>query len=113
MLLQCITNAQSNAVSFTQDDRDRIIRTETKLDERFGSFQKLMDDRFAQVDGKFAQIQKQMDEMRADMKLMKTDLSNFILWGFGVTFTGIFALVGFILGIGEHLLNHFKAKWMI
>ena len=30
-----ISFSQSNAVSFTQEDRDRIIRTETKLDEKF------------------------------------------------------------------------------
>jgi hypothetical protein len=41
-----ITFSQSNPVSFTQEDRDRIIRTETRLDEGF----KQIDKRFEQTD---------------------------------------------------------------
>jgi hypothetical protein len=41
-----ISFSQTNAVSFTQEDRDRIIRTETRLDEGF----KQIDKRFEQTD---------------------------------------------------------------
>ena len=41
-----ITFSQSTPVSFTQEDRDRIIRTETRLDEGF----KQIDKRFEQTD---------------------------------------------------------------
>ncbi len=101
-----LAQAQSKEVAFTQDDRDHMIRTEIKLDERFGSLQKQMDERFAQidgkfaqVDGKFAQIQKQLDENRADMK------SQFI-----TIISGMFILFGFILWDRRTFLKPFQSK---
>jgi hypothetical protein len=35
-------------------------------------------------------IQKQVDDVRKDLK-------DFMLWGFGITFAGMFTLVGFVL----------------
>ena len=35
-------------------------------------------------------LQKQMDDTKRELK-------EFLLWGFGVTFAGIFALIGFVL----------------
>jgi uncharacterized membrane-anchored protein YhcB (DUF1043 family) len=55
-------------VSFTQDDRDRLIRLETKVDEGQKS------------------LQRQLD-----------DLKTFMLWGFGMLFGGIGLLIGFVI----------------
>jgi hypothetical protein len=58
LFLTNISFSQSNAVSFTQEDRDRIIRTETRLDEGF----KQIDKRFEQVDKRFEQVNQRMEQ---------------------------------------------------
>ncbi len=73
------TNAQNNIINFTQEDRDRGIRTETKLDERFNTLQK-------QLDENKTTLQKQLDDSRADSK-----------WQFGILISAFFILFGFIM----------------
>ena len=58
LLLTNISLAQSTPVSFTQEDRDRIIRTETRLDEGF----KQIDKRFEQVDKRFEQVNQRIEQ---------------------------------------------------
>lgn len=58
----------SEEVSFTKEDRDRLIRLEIKLEESY----------------KF--LQKQID-----------DLKTFMLWGFGILFGGMGLLIGFVI----------------
>lgn len=43
-------------VPFTQEDRDRLIRLETKLEE--------IDKRFEQIDKRFEQIDKRFDDLK-------------------------------------------------
>ena len=69
-------------VPYTLEDRDRLINVEITLRELRIS----QDGRFDQVDKRFEQIDKRFDS-----------LNNFIMWGFGVIFMGIFALIGFVL----------------
>ena len=69
-------------VPYTLEDRDRLINVEVTLRE----LRALQDGRFDQVDKRFEQIDKRFDS-----------LNNFIMWGFGVIFMGIFALIGFVL----------------
>ncbi|ODS31302.1 MAG: hypothetical protein SCARUB_03564, partial [Candidatus Scalindua rubra] len=45
-----------------------------------------VDQRFDSVDQRFDSIDKRFDELR-----------GFMLWGFGVTFAGMFSLIGFVL----------------
>ena len=37
------------------------------------------------------------EELKAEIKDVKSEIKEFMLWGFGVTFAGIFALIGFVL----------------
>ena len=37
------------------------------------------------------------NELKSEIKDVRTELKEFMLWGFGVTFAGIFALIGFVL----------------
>lgn len=37
------------------------------------------------------------EELKAEIKEVRSELKEFMLWGFGVTFAGIFALIGFVL----------------
>jgi len=85
---------------FTQEDRDRIIRTEAKIEE----MNKRFEQRFEQVDKRFEQMDKRFTELREDMnvRLEQTDkrideLRSDMKWQFGVLFSGMFILVGFIL----------------
>jgi hypothetical protein len=74
--------AQARDVPFTQEDRDRIIRTETKVD----ALEKSVNQRFEQVDKRFEQVDKRLDQIFAIM-----------LGGFGVLFSGMGTLIGFVL----------------
>ena len=78
--------AQNKAVSFTQDDRNMLIR----VDERINSLEdkiNLLEDK---IDYKFDALQIQIN-----------DIKSFMFWGFGilfgVTITSTIGLVGFIL----------------
>ena len=37
------------------------------------------------------------EELKAEIKDVRNEIKEFMLWGFGVTFAGIFALIGFVL----------------
>ena len=76
-----------NAIAFTQNDRDRLIRVETKLDmfikqvdERFEA----VDKRFEQVDKRFEQIDKRFEQVNKRFEQMFT-----FLW----IITGIFVTI--------------------
>jgi hypothetical protein len=68
ILLSTINFSYAKEISFTRDDRDRLIRLETKVEEG----------------QKF--IQRQID-----------DLKTFMLWGFGILFGGMGLLIGFVI----------------
>jgi hypothetical protein len=71
-----ISFSQTNAVSFTQEDRDRIIRTETRLDEGL----KQIDKRFELVDQRFEQSNTFMGWMIALFGGMFATTIIFALW---------------------------------
>ncbi len=47
------------------------------------------------------EIRKEINTVRAELKgdinFVRIELKDFLLWGFGITFAGIFALIGFVL----------------
>jgi hypothetical protein len=65
-------------VPYTLEDRDRLIRVETKIEQ--------IDKRFEQVDKRFAQVERRIER-----------LENVMMWGFGLLFTTMIGLVGFVL----------------
>jgi hypothetical protein len=83
-----ISFSQSNPVSFTQEDRDRMIRSETKLDEKF-----------KQAEDRSNQMQKQIDEVKADIK-----------WYFGILIGAMFMLFGFILWDRRTFIKPFQTR---
>ena len=87
--------AQNHESIFTQEDRERMIRTEAKLE----SLEKRMDERFEQVDKRFEQIQKQIDETKADIK-----------WYFGLLIGAMFMLFGFILWDRRTFIKPFQLR---
>ncbi len=78
ILLSTITS-YAKEISFTQDDRDRLIRLETKVEEGTKSLEKRM------LEGQNS-LQRQLD-----------DLKTFMLWGFGIFFGGMGLLIGFVI----------------
>ncbi len=69
----------SKSEEFTQKDRERLIRLETKVEEGQKTLQR-------QLDGLRAATEKQIDDLR-----------TLILWGFGILFGGMGILIGFVM----------------
>ena len=46
---------------------------------------------------RFDDMNKRFDDLRSEMNKRFDALQGFMLWGFGITFSGMFILVGFIL----------------
>ena len=69
LMLSFLTNLFAKEVPYTLEDRDRLIRLETKLeqiDTRFEQIDKRfeqIDKRFEQIDKRFEQIEKRLDQL--------------------------------------------------
>lgn len=74
-LRHTLAEPASREVAFTQEDRDRIIRLEIRLEEG----------------------QKSLQQQINDLKQQIAEVKSFMLWGFGILFAGMFALVGFVI----------------
>jgi len=70
------------AIPFTQDDRDRLIRLETKLEEGLKATNQRIDD-----------LNKRIDDLNKRIDGLQT----FMLWGFGILFGGMGILIGFVI----------------
>lgn len=76
-------NSVSREIPYTQDDRDRLVRVEVKIEERFDA---------------------------VSMRLEK--IENFMLWGFGILFAGMVSMIGFVLWDRAHFLHPLNKKLM-
>lgn len=57
-------------------------------------------DRLARLEERVTRVeegQKRLEQRISDLARRIDELRQFMLWGFGLTFTGMFALVGFVL----------------
>lgn len=84
-ILPFLTFAQTVEVPFTLEDRDRIIRTEQKVE----SLRNEMNARFEGINQKFEAIDSKFDAM--DKKI------DVLYWGFGIVITLILFLFGYII----------------
>lgn len=82
ILLNISTFSYAKEIPFTQDDRDRLIRLETKVDEGLKAVNQRIDDTNRRIDD----TNRRIDELRA-----------LILWGFGILFGGMGILIGFVI----------------
>ncbi len=69
----------SKSEEFTQKDRERLIRLETKVEE-----------------GQKA-LQRQLDDLNAATEKQIDNLRTLLLWGFGILFGGMGILIGFVI----------------
>ncbi|MFH1288966.1 MAG: hypothetical protein ABII25_09785 [bacterium] len=65
---------------------ERLTRVEIKLDEG----QKAMNQRLDEM-------KLEIKDVRTEIKDVRIEIRSFMVWGFGVTFAGIFSLIGFVL----------------
>ncbi len=118
--------AYGKAVSFTLEDRERIIRleegqkflqqqindlkssTQQQINDLKSSTQQQIKDLKSSTQQQITDLksstQQQIHDLKSytqqqinDLKQDVAELKNFMLWGFGITFAGIFALIGFVL----------------
>lgn len=115
MLLVYGLRAQSQPVPYTLEDRERLIR----LEERFVALDKKIEAQGASLTDKIeaqgvsltekieAQVASLTDKIEAQGEALNKridalskrmdEMQTFLLWGFGMTFTFMLGLVGFVL----------------
>ncbi len=76
-------------ISFTLEDRDRIIRLEENQREGFKALMQRIDDTNKRIDD----INKRIDDTNKRID----DMISIMLWGFGVLFAGMMSLIGFVI----------------
>jgi uncharacterized protein YdhG (YjbR/CyaY superfamily) len=62
----------------TQEIRERLIRIEERMVTK-------------------EELKAEIKDVRNEIKDVRNEIKEFMLWGFGITFAGIFALIGFVL----------------
>ena len=91
--------SQTKEVHFTLDDRDRIIKTEQKIE----SLRNEMNTRFevmeAKFDSKFESQRRQLD-----------DIKTLFYWGFGILITLMVFMMGYIIWDRRTALNPVREK---
>jgi len=50
-----------------------------------------------EISGLRSDVRNEISSVRSEISSVRSDLKDFLLWGFGVTFAGIFTLIGFVL----------------
>ena len=75
LLLVFILKAQEQPIAYTQADRDRMVRVETKVEA----------------------LDKRIDGIHLQMSRMEDKFDSYFMWGFGLVLMSIFGLIGFII----------------
>lgn len=89
ILLSTFSLSFGREVSFTQEDRERLIRLETRLEEGLKAINQRIDDTNKRIDDTNKRIE--------DTNKRIDDLQTFMLWGFGILFGGMWILIGFVI----------------
>ena len=67
--------AQEQIIPYNQDDRDRMVRLETKVEA----------------------LDKRIDDINAKIDRLEDKFDSYFMWGFGLVLMSIFGLMGFII----------------
>jgi uncharacterized protein YdhG (YjbR/CyaY superfamily) len=68
-----------------QEIREKLIRIEERMVTK------------EELKAEIKDVRTEIRDVRSELKDVRAELKEFMLWGFGVTFAGIFALIGFVL----------------
>jgi len=90
IIISLIVPALSQAEEFTQKDRERLIRLETKVEEGQKALQR-------QITDLSLTTQRQITDLSLTTQRQTDDLRTLILWGFGILFGGMGLLIGFVI----------------
>lgn len=74
---------------FTVQDRERLVRLETKVEEGNKSINQRLDD----LNNRFEDTNHRFNDLREEMSALRT----FMLWGFGILFGGIGGLITIVI----------------
>jgi len=92
--------AAQNTVAFTQADREILIRLEGKME----SFQKQLeltnqriDDLKSDVNDFKSDVNSKFSEQKSEFDRRFGEVMTFMYWGFGILFTMMMVLMGFVL----------------
>jgi len=83
-------------IDYGQSQQSVEVRL-AKVEEGQKNLEKRFDDLRFDMNKRFDDINKRLDEFHANINGRFDDIRGFMLWGFGILFSGMFILVGFIL----------------
>jgi phosphoglycerate-specific signal transduction histidine kinase len=75
----------------------RIDDTNRRLDEGYKALGQRIDDTNRSLGQRIDDTNRRIDELRQDIGQRLEEVRQTLLWGLGVTFAGMFALIGFVL----------------
>jgi hypothetical protein len=93
LILTFILNGQEQTIPYTQADRDRMVRLETKVE----ALDKRIDDLISNSDGKFLNINNKFSDLEKKIDRLEDKFDSYFMWGFGMVLMSIFGLIGFIV----------------
>lgn len=89
--------SQEKSIPYTQADRDRLVRVETRIE----GMEKQNDIRFDEINKRIDELTQAMilGFSKADERMdrMEDNFNSYFRWGFGIIFMSIIGLVGFII----------------
>ncbi|MBF0519188.1 MAG: hypothetical protein HQK92_05640 [Nitrospirae bacterium] len=101
-MLFCLTTVASAAdSSFTQADRERMVRIEEGLkatNQRIEEGLKATNQRIDDMRVDMNSLRADMNSLKADMNKRFEQMTTFMLWGFGILFGLFFSGMGFLMG---------------
>ena len=101
-LISSAIEQKETVVPYTLEDRNRLIRVESEqkaLRNEMNSLRNEMNARFESIDKRFELMYDQIK-----------DIKTFLYWGFGVLFTFMAALMGFVLWDRRTVLTPVQRK---
>jgi len=96
------SGAKDQPVSFTQSDRDRLIRMETILEQHDKRFESI-DKRFESIDKRFESIDRRFEELR-------TDTNTRFGWLIALFTAMMISTIGFALWDRRTMIRPFETK---
>ena len=106
LVLAVVFKVEAKEISFTQEDRERLVRLEATLKE----FKDAVDKRFEQIDKRFEQIDKRFEEFRNYVDKRFEQMMTF-LWILSAVFVGIVAVtIAFALWDRRTMMKPFEDK---
>jgi len=103
------SGAKDQPVSFTQSDRDRLIRMETILEQHDKRFESI-DKRFESIDKRFESIDKRFESIDRRFEELRTDTNTRFGWLIALFTAMMISTIGFALWDRRTMIRPFETK---